>query len=44
MADVLSVLKQFTSEKKLPDEREDLVVFGDFAWKKSAKTNFIIYG
>ena len=44
MADALSVLRQFNAEKKQFEERDDLVIFGDFAWKKSAKTNYLIWG
>lgn len=46
MADALSILRQFTVEKKLKDvvEKEDQIIFGDFAWSKTAKTNYLIWG
>ncbi len=44
MADVLSVLRQYNTEKRDVLEKDDQVIFGDFAWPKSAKTNYLIYG
>ncbi|ESN95419.1 hypothetical protein HELRODRAFT_102643 [Helobdella robusta] len=46
MADALSILKQYTIDKKINDiiEKDDQIIFGDFAWPKTAKTNYLIYG
>lgn len=44
MADALSILRQYTVEKKDIIELDDQVIFGDFAWPKTAKTNYLIYG
>ena len=44
MADALSVLRQYTIEKKEIHERDDQIIFGDFAWPKTAKTNYLIWG
>lgn len=45
MADALSVLRQYYIDGRLHDilEREDKIIFGDFAWPKTAKTNYLIY-
>ena len=44
MADVLSVLRQYHIEKKDILDRDEQVVFNDFAWPKTAKTNYLIWG
>ena len=44
MADALSVLRQFNIEKKEIIDRDDQIIFGDFAWPKTAKTNYLIWG
>ncbi len=44
MADALSVLRQFNIEKKDIVENEEQIIFGDFAWPKTAKTNYLIWG
>ncbi|XP_072015917.1 parafibromin-like [Amphiura filiformis] len=44
MADVLSILRQFNTNKKEIIENNDQVVFGEFSWPKDAKTNYTIYG
>ncbi|CAG5126553.1 unnamed protein product [Candidula unifasciata] len=44
MADVLSTLRQFHINKKEIVEQDDQIVFGEFAWAKNAKTNYVIYG
>ena len=44
MADALSVLRQYVIEKKDIVERDDQIIFGDFAWPKTAKTNYLIWG
>ena len=48
MTDCLSLLRQFTIETKTPqehstDDHDNLLVFGDFAWPKSTKTNYKMY-
>lgn len=44
MADVLSILRQYNINKKKIIEKDDQVLFGEFAWPKDAKTNYVIYG
>jgi hypothetical protein len=44
MADALSVLRQYTIEKKEIQEKDDQIIFCDFAWPKTAKTNYLIWG
>ena len=44
MADVLSVIREYNVSKKDIEERDELVVFGNKAWKKTAKTNYVAYG
>ncbi len=44
MADALSVLRQFNIEKKDISEKDDQIIFSDFAWPKNAKTNYLIWG
>lgn len=44
MADVLSVIREYNVSKKDIEEREGLLVFGNKAWKKTAKTNYVAYG
>ncbi|CAG0886289.1 unnamed protein product [Cyprideis torosa] len=44
MADPLSLLRQYHSQKKLPVERDGDIIFGEFAWPKNVKTNYVIYG
>jgi len=44
MADVLSILRQYNINKKEIVEKDDQIIFGEFAWPKSAKTNYVIYG
>ncbi|XP_067941527.1 parafibromin-like [Watersipora subatra] len=44
MADVLSVIREYNVSKKDIEERDNLVIFGDKAWQKTAKTNYVAYG
>ena len=44
MADALSVLRLYNTEKKEIVERDDQIIFGDFAWPKTARTNYLIWG
>lgn len=44
MADVLSAIREYNVSKKDIEEREGLVIFGDKAWQKTAKTNYVAYG
>ena len=43
MADCLSVLREFHMTKKPIKIEDDLVIFGDKAWPKDAKTNYMRY-
>ena len=43
MADCLTLLRQYNTQKKEIVERDDLVVFDQIAWPKNAKTNYLIY-
>ncbi|OQV25583.1 Parafibromin [Hypsibius exemplaris] len=44
MADPLSMLRDFNITKREIVERDDLIIFGDIAFKKSANTNYLVYG
>ena len=44
MADVLSVIREYNVSKKNIEDRDNLAIFGDKAWQKTAKTNFVAYG
>ncbi|KAK4019888.1 hypothetical protein OUZ56_001889 [Daphnia magna] len=44
MADPLSLLRQFNVNKKEIIEREGQIIFGEFSWPKTVKTNYLIYG
>ncbi|PAA70381.1 hypothetical protein BOX15_Mlig009905g1 [Macrostomum lignano] len=44
MADVLSIIRDYTIKNKEIVEKDDEVIFGDFAYPKSTKTNYIIWG
>ncbi|GAB1597652.1 parafibromin-like [Argonauta hians] len=44
MADVLSILRQYNISKKEIIDKGDQVIFGEFAWPKSTKTNYIVWG
>ena len=44
MVDVLSLLRQFTVNKKLIVIRDNLVSFDEFVWPKNVKTNYIVHG
>ena len=44
MADPLSLLRQFNINKKEIIEREGQIIFGEFSWPKTVKTNYLIYG
>lgn len=41
MADPLSLLRHFVINKKEIVERNGQIIFGDFAWPKDVKTNFV---
>ncbi|XP_063723200.1 parafibromin-like [Symsagittifera roscoffensis] len=43
MADCLSVLREYRMTKKPIKVEDDLVIFGDKAWPKDTKTNYIRY-
>lgn len=44
MADPLSLLRQYTMIQKDPNDTGDRLIFGEFAWPKNVKTNYMIYG
>ncbi|KAL3314253.1 hypothetical protein Ciccas_007128 [Cichlidogyrus casuarinus] len=44
MADVLALLREYNISNKQFRETKDEIIFGDFAWPKSTKTNYIIFG
>jgi len=44
MADPLSLLRQYNINKKEIVERDSLIIFGEFSWPKSVKTNYLKYG
>ncbi|XP_003385105.2 PREDICTED: parafibromin-like [Amphimedon queenslandica] len=43
MADCLSLLRQYNIQKKEILERDDLIIFGNVAWPKTARTNYVAY-
>ena len=43
MADCLSLLRQYNIQKKEILERDELIIFGNVAWPKTARTNYVIY-
>lgn len=44
MADPLSLLRQYNVNKKEIIERENQIIFGEFSWPKSVKTNYLMWG
>jgi len=44
MADPLSLLRQFSMQRKQIIERDNNIIFGEFSWPKTVKTNYVIYG
>ncbi|VDM22686.1 unnamed protein product [Hydatigera taeniaeformis] len=44
MADVLGLLREYHIGNKEIVETNDEIVFGEFAWPKSAKTNYVMWG
>ena len=44
MADPLSLLRQFNMQRKQIIERDNNIIFGEFSWPKTVKTNYVIYG
>ncbi|ALC47106.1 hyx [Drosophila busckii] len=44
MADPLSLLRQYNINKKEIIERDNQIIFGEFSWPKSVKTNYLKYG
>ncbi|XP_041369422.1 parafibromin-like [Gigantopelta aegis] len=44
MADVLSILRQYNVNKKEIIEKDDQIIFGEFAWPKDVKTNYVVWG
>jgi parafibromin len=43
MAEALKLLRQYVMEKKEFTEDDDKIIFGDIAYPKEAKTNYMIY-
>lgn len=44
MADVLALLREYHLNGKAVVETQSEIIFGDFAWPKIAKTNFLVWG
>ena len=44
MADPLSFLRQYNVNKKVISERNDQIIFGEYSWPKSVKTNYLVRG
>lgn len=44
MADPLSLLRQYNVNKKEIINKTDNVIFGEFSWPKTVKTNYQVYG
>ncbi|CAM1328613.1 CDC73 (predicted), partial [Pycnogonum litorale] len=44
MADALSLLRQYNVNKKEIVEKDDNILFGEFSWQKTTKTNYLIWG
>ncbi|VDN98147.1 unnamed protein product [Rodentolepis nana] len=44
MADVLSLLREYTIANKNIAENENEIIFGEFAWPRKTKTNYIMWG
>ncbi len=44
MADVLDVLREYHLNNKPILENQDEIIFGEFAWPKNAKTNYLMWG
>lgn len=43
MADPLSILRQYNVNKKEIIERDNNIIFGEFSWPKTVKTNYLMY-
>ena len=44
MADPLSLLRTYNVQRKTIVERDGQVIFGEFSWPKTVKTNYIEWG
>lgn len=44
MADPLSLLRQYHVNQKEIVEKDLKILFGEFAWPKNVKTNYMIWG
>ncbi|XP_052789744.1 parafibromin-like [Mya arenaria] len=44
MADVLSILRQYNINKKEIIETDGQIIFGEFAWPKDVRTNYLVWG
>ncbi|GFQ72298.1 parafibromin [Trichonephila clavata] len=44
MADPLSFLRKYNVNKKTISERKDQIIFGEYSWPKTVKTNYLVWG
>ncbi|XP_054722301.1 parafibromin-like, partial [Uloborus diversus] len=44
MADPLSFLRQYNVNKKPITERNNQIIFGEYSWPKTVKTNYLVWG
>ncbi|GIY28645.1 parafibromin [Caerostris extrusa] len=44
MADPLSFLRKYNVNKKSIVERKDQIIFGEYSWPKTVKTNYLVWG
>lgn len=44
MADPLSLLRQYNVNKKEISEKANQIIFGEYSWPKTVKTNYLVWG
>jgi len=44
MADLLALLRDYTIHNREIREENDEIIFDNYAWPKSSKTNYIVWG
>lgn len=44
MADPLSFLRQYNVNKKPISEKNNQIIFGEYSWPKTVKTNYLVWG
>ncbi|XP_015921054.1 parafibromin [Parasteatoda tepidariorum] len=44
MADPLSFLRKYNVNKKPINERNNQIIFGEYSWPKTVKTNYLVWG